>query len=205
MPRRGRRPITSFSRMTKRDTRNLITFICVAILLSLFGVSDDKKLIWYSILGTIILLIIFKIIRYYNRSDNVRYREQQRKAKEKEQQRAEQIKLIETTDIDNLNPYEYEIRVAAYLRSKGFVNVNTTPKSGDYGADVLAEINGKKTCVQCKMYNSNHLVGVKAVQEIYTAKDYYHCAYAFIFTTSDYTEQARKLAEQLNVKLYIYK
>ena len=103
-------------------------------------------------------------------------------------------------------PYDYEIRVAEYLRSIGYLQVDTTPKSGDYGADVIATSpNGVRMCVQCKQYSEGNNVGVKAVQEIYAAKDYYNCKLAYIFTTSSYTEQARRLADRLGVVLLEYK
>ena len=103
-------------------------------------------------------------------------------------------------------PYDYEIRVAEYLRSIGYLQVDTTPKSGDYGADVIATSpNGVRMCVQCKQYSEGNNVGVKAVQEIYAAKDYYNCKLAYIFTTSSYTEQVRRLAARLGVVLLEYK
>ena len=108
-------------------------------------------------------------------------------------------------EIYSASPYEYEEIVAEYLRSVGYIDVDTTPQSGDFGADVIAStLTGKKICVQCKQYSQQNSVGVKAVQEVYAAKDYYKCDFAFIFTTSNYSHQAIDMAKQLNVKLYVY-
>ena len=101
----------------------------------------------------------------------------------------------------NLSPYEYEEYVAEELRREGFTNVDTTPKSGDFGADVLAMDGERRVCVQCKRYAPGHPVGVKAVQEVYSAKDYYGCDEAYIYTTSDYTKAAVDMAAELGVIL----
>ena len=79
------------------------------------------------------------------------------------------------------------------------------PRREVYGADLVAEYNDKKVCVQCVMNNSKTLVGIKTVQEIYSAKHLYDCDYAFVYTTSDYTVEAEELAEKLGVKLFVYK
>ena len=91
--------------------------------------------------------------------------------------------------------------MAEELRQDGFTEVDTTPKSGDFGADVLAMDGGRRVCVQCKRYAPGHPVGVKAVQEIYSAKDYYGCDDAYIYTTSDYTKAAVDMAGELGVIL----
>lgn len=101
----------------------------------------------------------------------------------------------------NLTPYEYEEYVADELRREGFTDVDTTPKSGDFGADVLATDGNRRVCVQCKRYAPGHPVGVKAVQEIYSARDYYGCDDAYIYTTSDYTRAAVEMAAELGVIL----
>lgn len=101
----------------------------------------------------------------------------------------------------NLSPYEYEEYVAEELRQEGFSDVDTTPKSGDFGADVLARDGERSICVQCKRYAPGHPVGVKAVQEIYSAKAYYGCDEAYIYTTSDYTRAAVDMANELGVRL----
>ena len=101
------------------------------------------------------------------------------------------------------SPYDYEEGVAAYLRSQGYTHVKTTKMSGDYGADVTGvSPSGQKVCVQCKMYSSP--VGVKAVQEVYSAKAYYGCSLAYVFTTSSFTPQAEELAARTGVELYVY-
>ena len=91
--------------------------------------------------------------------------------------------------------------VAEELRQEGFTEVDTTPKSGDFGADVLARDGERRVCVQCKRYAPGHPVGVKAVQEIYSAKAYYGCDDAYLYTTSEFTKAAMEMANELGVVL----
>jgi len=51
--------------------------------------------------------------------------------------------------VDNLSPFEFEEWVARFLRMCGYY-AHTTQKSGDFGADVLAEKNGVKIAIQVK-------------------------------------------------------
>ena len=117
----------------------------------------------------------------------------------------DRLEVCEMTreEIASINPYEYEELVANYLRSCGYTKVQTTPKSGDYGADVIAvSPEGKKVCIQCKRFQGS--VGVKAVQEIFSAKSYYNCELAFVYTTGEYTQQAYELAKKTGVELFVY-
>lgn len=78
--------------------------------------------------------------------------------------------------IDKLdNGYEFEEYISNLLRNLGYINVEITPSSGDYGADVLAEKNGITYAIQCKWssFGNNH-IGIKAVQEIYSGKTFYN-------------------------------
>ena len=100
-----------------------------------------------------------------------------------------------------MDGYTYESHVAGRLSSMGYRNVKITPKSGDFGADILAkDWKGAKICFQCKRYNGP--VGVKAVQEAISAKTFYKCKRAAVITPSVFTEGAKKLARTSGVKLY---
>ena len=124
-----------------------------------------------------------------------RLRRRERRAAWRERER------LRNSYVLNLSPYEYEEYVAEELRQEGFTEVDTTPKSGDFGADVLAKDGERRVCVQCKRYAPGHPVGVKAVQEIYSAKAYYGCDDAYLYTPSDYTKAAMDMANELGVVL----
>ena len=89
-------------------------------------------------------------------------------------------------DIKNMNGYEFEEYVACRLTEVGYSNVDVTPKSGDYGADILARSNGRKVCIQCKKYSKP--VGIEAVQEVLGAKAYYKCDIGLVVSTAGFTD-----------------
>lgn len=95
--------------------------------------------------------------------------------------------------------YDYEYRVAEYLRRRGYYGVSVTQASGDYGADVIARRGTKKYAVQCKYYSSP--VGVAAVQEVVAAKAHYGCNAAMVVTNNMFTKAARDLADANSVIL----
>ena len=101
----------------------------------------------------------------------------QEEMKRQEKLEAQRIKLKRNISyIDRLNDgYEFEEYIANLLKSLGYTNVNVTPSSGDYGADVLAEKNGITYAIQCKWSSlGNNNIGNKAVQEIFSGKVFYN-------------------------------
>ena len=132
--------------------------------------------------------------------DRKRIRARRQRRRERRAERWERERL-RSSYVLNLSPYEYEEYVAEELRQEGFTEVDTTPKSGDFGADVLARDGERRVCVQCKRYAPGHPVGVKAVQEIYSAKAYYGCDDAYLYTTSEFTKAAMEMANELGVVL----
>lgn len=106
-------------------------------------------------------------------------------------------------DIDRLNPNLFEASIAAMYKKQGF-DVYLTPYSNDKGADVVVLKNGENYLIQAKQTKS--LVGNEAIQEIYTAKNYYESKFNERFclltiTNNDYTSSARVLASVNNVHL----
>jgi len=90
--------------------------------------------------------------------------------------------------------YDFEHWCARYLKKHGFRNVQVTPASGDYGADIIArDKRGNVWVFQCKYYG--HSVGNSAVQEVVGAKLHYGANCAGVMTNSRLTKQARELAE----------
>ena len=113
----------------------------------------------YEILLGITAVLTFLVI------DRKRIQARRQRRREARAQWREREKL-RNSYVLNLSPYEYEEYVAEELRREGFTNVDTTPKSGDFGADVLAMDGERRVCVQCKRSAPEDAVGVKAVQEV---------------------------------------
>ena len=72
-----------------------------------------------------------------------------------------------------LDPFAFEEETAELLRDMGH-KATVTPERGDYGVDIVANINGIRTAVQCKRYNG-HKVSCEEVRELWGSKDYYNC------------------------------
>lgn len=98
-----------------------------------------------------------------------------------------------------LDPYEFEKHCASILRNAGFI-AKATKGSGDQGVDVVAEKNGIKVVIQCKLYYSQP-VSNTAVQEVNTGKSYYKADYAVVVSNNTYTVSAKQLAESCGVLL----
>ena len=100
--------------------------------------------------------------------------------------------------VDSMNGRAFEDYLAIILKAKGY-NVQQTQASGDYGADLILSANGIKIAVQAKRYSKN--VGIKAVQEISSAKNYYGVNECWVITNNYFTAPAINLATSNDVKL----
>lgn len=103
------------------------------------------------------------------------------------------------TRVDQMTGIEFENYLSVLFRKLGF-ETSITKSSGDYGADLILNKDGKKIVVQAKRYKKN--VGIKAVQEISSAKLHYGGHEAWVVTNSGYTTAARELARTNQVKLF---
>lgn len=101
-------------------------------------------------------------------------------------------------NIDEMTGREFEEYLRVLLREKGY-HVQLTPMTGDFGADLILTAKNQKIVVQAKRYKKN--VGLKAVQEISTAKNHFNADECWVVTNSYYTEPAKKLAASNRVRL----
>jgi restriction system protein len=88
-------------------------------------------------------------------------------------------------------PAEFEVYCAETLRAYGWT-VARTPMARDQGVDVIAEKNGVRVVLQCKLYSNP--VGNKAVQEIAAGRAHQQAHCGAVVTNSSYTPSARELA-----------
>lgn len=100
--------------------------------------------------------------------------------------------------LDHLQGEEFEKYAKAWFEEQGY-KASLTPRSNDYGADLILTKNKEITIVQAKRYKSK--VGVAAVQQIVAAKAYYKADKCIVFTNYYFTNQAKKLAKANDVKL----
>jgi restriction system protein len=93
---------------------------------------------------------------------------------------------------------EFEHFVSDQLEDSGW-RVRHTGKSGDQGADLVAEKPGVSVAVQCKKYAQP--VGNKAVQEALAAQRYYATDHAAVISNAAFTKSAIQLARSADVLL----
>ena len=101
--------------------------------------------------------------------------------------------------IDKMDGYQFEVYLRALFQQLGY-KPQITPKSGDFGADLVMK--GKdKIVIQAKRYGVKNRVSLSAVQEVYGAKAYYKANQAWVVTNSYFTKQAKELAAACDVTL----
>lgn len=99
-----------------------------------------------------------------------------------------------------MNGYDFEHYCAKLLAKNGFQDIEVTKGSGDYGIDILAEKEGITYAIQCKRYESP--VGVKAIQEAYTGRDFYDRMVGAVMTNQYFTGPAVETAKKLHILLW---
>ncbi len=102
-------------------------------------------------------------------------------------------------EIDCMDGVMFEYLLQAHFEKLGY-KVKTTPKSNDYGADLILIKDGIRTVVQAKRYKGK--VGVAAIQQAYASMGYYKASRCMVITNSYYTSQARTLAKKNDVILW---
>nr|WP_305120972.1 restriction endonuclease [Saccharibacillus sp. JS10] len=112
--------------------------------------------------------------------------------------RSARLKRSGIGEIDQMDGIQFEQYLGHLFRSQGY-KAEVTQAKGDYGADLILTKNDRRIVVQAKRYKKN--VGLKAVQEVQSAKAHYRANEAWVVTNSYYTEQAKKLASSNKVTL----
>lgn len=100
--------------------------------------------------------------------------------------------------IDHMTGKEFENYLKSLFHEMGYRSI-VTKSSNDFGADLVLKSEKDIIVIQAKRYKGK--VGIKAVQEVYSAKGYYRADEAFVFTNSYFTSSAKKLAESIGVNL----
>lgn len=103
-------------------------------------------------------------------------------------------------DFSSMSGWDFEHYCADCLLKKGFTKAEVTSGSDDHGVDIIAEQNGIRFGIQCKLYQGQ--ISNKAVQEAYTGASYYDCDVAVIMSNSELTKQAQEEARKLRVKFW---
>lgn len=110
-----------------------------------------------------------------------------------------QISRYDFKRIDRMSGSEFEAFLNKLFKSLGYRSTNLKD-TGDFGADLLIRVDGRKIAVQAKRYSKN--VSLSAVQEIVAAKAYYESDEAAVATNSYFTRSAQELAQVNGVTLW---
>ena len=96
------------------------------------------------------------------------------------------------SDLERSRPgIEFERKCAQKLAEAGF-NVELTPTTGDFGADIICSKDGISFAIQCK--DLIKPAGVKAIQEISSAILHYTVDFGVVCADSGFTNSAIQLA-----------
>ncbi len=101
-------------------------------------------------------------------------------------------------DIDSMSGIQFETVLSHLFRSEGY-DVKLTPKSGDYGADLVLRKGSDVIVVQAKRYSD--YIGISAVNEIIGASGYNKANKKWVITNQFYTNAAIVQAHKNKVKL----
>ena len=107
-------------------------------------------------------------------------------------------------EVSDISPYEFELVVADLWEDLGW-ETTVTSQSQDRGIDIVAMKQSpftQKMLIQAKAYDENNKIGSAEVRKYATLyKQEPDVDQVVIVTTSYFTEQAKQLAADLNVKL----
>jgi HJR/Mrr/RecB family endonuclease len=101
--------------------------------------------------------------------------------------------------IDSMDGYMFEEFLLELLKYQGYRG-HLTPKTDDYGADLVLKKDGRKIVVQAKRWK--RAVGLEAVQQIIGAIKFYGANKGIVITNSSFTENAYKLANMNGIELW---
>lgn len=113
-------------------------------------------------------------------------------------QKQQRIKKSGIHEVDKMTGLQFEEYLRLLFLDSGY-RVRETPKSGDYGVDLLLDKDGRRIAVQAKRYKNT--VGIKAVQEVSAAKLHYKAQETWVVTNSHFTRAAEILAASNDVRL----
>lgn len=109
-------------------------------------------------------------------------------------------KRLEPNQMDTMTGEQFERLLQQYLRKAGW-KLRTTPKTGDFGADLIGRSPwGETYVIQAKRWKNK--VGVPAVQQAHAAQAHYHTQKALVITNSWLTRPAREHAQAIGVEVW---
>jgi restriction system protein len=107
---------------------------------------------------------------------------------------------MQSNGLSSLSWQQFEQLVGALFREQGYQVDERGRKGPDGGVDLLLVKEGEKYLVQCKHWRSTK-VGVPVARELYGAMTAEGAVGGFIATTGQFTSEAKRFVEGLNIQL----
>lgn len=101
--------------------------------------------------------------------------------------------------VDKMSGEEFERFLLAHFKNLGYKG-DTTPKTNDYGADLILNKDNVKMVLQAKRWTSK--VGIEAIQQIVAAINYYGAHKGIVITNNYFTKNAFELAQRNHIELW---
>lgn len=137
----------------------------------------------------ILIIILFPVIFFWAIYRKIKFRNKNK---------TDSVDFLNISQIDDLSGTDFEKLLKDIFEKQGYI-VSMTKQSHDYGADLVLEKNKKLSLVQAKCYSKN--IGIKAIQEIISAKKHYDADELFVATNRYFSKDAMILASEHNVRL----
>ncbi len=102
-------------------------------------------------------------------------------------------------DVDTMSGTEFENFLLAHFEKLGYKG-STTQASNDFGADLVLKKDGEIIVIQAKRHKGK--IGIKAVQEVSGAINFYSATKGIVVTNNYFTPAAVKLAEASKIELW---
>lgn len=120
-----------------------------------------------------------------------------------EPSRVMRMKTSHSTDLYSTTPGGFEQRVAWLITQQTGYRTQVTGGSGDKGADIkVFDANHQLVgVVQCKRYRPNTALPPAYIQQMVGVRQTFNVNIVYLATTAYFTEDTKRLAKQLNVRL----
>lgn len=102
-------------------------------------------------------------------------------------------------EVDTMSGTEFENFLLAHFEKLGYKG-NTTQASNDFGADLVLKKEGDIIVIQAKRHKGK--IGIKAVQEVSGAINFYGAMKGIVVTNNYFTPSAVKLAAASKIELW---
>lgn len=177
-----------FKRYNDFELLKTAIFLCAVLAIKKYGfkVPNYMKNLYFYLAISFMLLLLFNFLKFYIK-------------RKKERQRKDYYLKSGIGEVDRMKGGEFELFLLTHFEKLGYKG-HLTQATNDYGADLVLKKNNETVILQAKRYSNK--VGIKAIQEIVAAKNYFNADKLMVVTNNYFTNPAKELANSNNVELW---